>query len=174
MWVLWVTPGRGHGETPLVVADQNSWNGNIGMPSGVNNFQHFYNNMRESKILRFFLITINMNTIWQVKCLEYNSFEWNVVQKKISVSFRGKVDRPSVHLSIQPGKDASWPDMRKGVDTRTLSAEILMNCGNCLLETLNLSCIFVLKLKYYGTFTYIMQYDHLNAHLNLIKVTNHA
>ena len=64
--------------------------------------------------------------------------------------------------------------MKKGVDTRTLSAEILRDCGNCLLETLNSSCICFLKLKYYGTFTYIIQYDHSNAHLNLIKVTNHA
>ena len=65
-------------------------------------------------------------------------------------------------------------DMRKGSDMQTLSAEILMDCGNCLLETLNFSFICFLKLKYYGTFTYIIQYDHLNAHLNLIEVTNHA
>ena len=64
--------------------------------------------------------------------------------------------------------------MRKGVDTRTLSAEIWTDFGNCLLETLNLSFIRFLTLKYYGTLTYIIQYDHLNAHLNLTKVTNHA
>ena len=71
-------------------------------------------------------------------------------------------------------KMGRWADMKKGVDTRTLSAEILTECGNCLLKTLNFSCICFLKLKYYGTFTYIIQYDHLNANLNLIKVTNHA
>jgi hypothetical protein len=66
------------------------------------------------------------------------------------------------------------PDMRKGVDMWTLSAEFLTDCGNCLLETLDFSFICFLKLKYYGTFTFILQYDNLNEHLNLIKVTNHA
>ena len=62
----------------------------------------------------------------------------------------------------------SWTDMLKGVDTRTLSAEILTDCGNCSLATLNFSFICFLMLKYYGTFTFIIQYDHLNKHLNLI------
>ena len=65
-------------------------------------------------------------------------------------------------------------DRRKGVDTRTLSAEIMMDCGNCLRETPIFSFICFLKLKYYGAYTFIIQYDHLTAHLNLIKVTNHA
>jgi hypothetical protein len=54
-------------------------------------------------------------------------------------------------------------------DTRTISKEILMNFGNCRLETLNFSYILFLKLKYYGSFSYIIQYDHLNAHLSLKK-----
>jgi hypothetical protein len=62
------------------------------------------------------------------------------------------------------------PDMRKGMD------KMLTHFENCLLETLNPPCIsfLILKLKYYVTLTYIIQYDHLNAHLNLMKVTNHA
>ena len=43
--------------------------------------------------------------------------------------------------------------MRKGVDMWTLSAKILTDCGNCLLETLNFSFICFLKLKYYLNFT---------------------
>ena len=72
------------------------------------------------------------------------------------------------------GKYVIKTDMRKDMDTQTLTADILTDCKTCLLETLNSSCICFLKLKYYVTFTYIIQYDHLNAHLNLIKVTNHA
>ena len=77
-------------------------------------------------------------------------------------------------LSTKETLFAGTPDMRKGVDTQTLSAEILTDCGNCLLATLNNFFICFLMLKYYGTFTYIIQYDHLNAHLNPIKVTNDA
>jgi hypothetical protein len=64
--------------------------------------------------------------------------------------------------------------MREGVDMRTLSVEMLTDCGNCLLGSLNFSCICFLNLKYYVTLTYIIQYDHLNAHLNIIKVTKDA
>ena len=40
-----------------------------------------------------------------------------------------------------------YSDMRKGVDTRTLSAEILTDCGNCLLETLNFFFYMLLKVE---------------------------
>jgi hypothetical protein len=51
-------------------------------------------------------------------------------------------------------------DMRKSLDTWTLSVEILMDCGNCFLETLNFSFICFLKPKCYGTFPFIIQYNH--------------
>ena len=62
-------------------------------------------------------------------------------------------------------------DISSRHEKRTLSAEILTDCGNCLLATLNFSCVCFLMVNYYGTFTYIIQYDHLNAHFNLIKET---
>ena len=49
------------------------------------------------------------------------------------------------------------------------AAEILMDCGNFMVAALNLSLIHFLKLKYYGTFTYITQIVHSNAYLNLFK-----
>ena len=54
---------------------------------------------------------------------------------------------------------AMWP----------LAAEILMDCGNVMLAALNFSLIHFLKLKFYGTFTYIIQIVHSNAHLNPLK-----
>ena len=53
--------------------------------------------------------------------------------------------------------------MRKGV---AIDRGNLMDCGNVLLAPLNYFLIHFLKLKLYGTFTYITQIVHSNAHLN--------
>ena len=54
----------------------------------------------------------------------------------------------------------SMPDM---------TVEILTDCGNFMLEALNFSLEHFLKLKHFGTFTYITQIIHSNASLNLFK-----
>ena len=59
--------------------------------------------------------------------------------------------------------------MRKGVAVQSLAAEIVMDCGNFMVAALNFSLKHFLKLKYYGTFTYITQIVHSTAHLNPLK-----
>ena len=59
--------------------------------------------------------------------------------------------------------------MKKGVAMWTVTAEMLMDCGNFMLVALNFSLIRFLKFKNYGTFTYITHICHSNAHLNPIK-----
>ena len=59
--------------------------------------------------------------------------------------------------------------MRKGVAVWQLTADILMGCGNVMLAALNFSLIPFSKFKYYGTFTYITQIIHSDAHLNPLK-----
>ena len=59
-------------------------------------------------------------------------------------------------------------NMRKTVAMQPLASEILMDCGNYMLAALNFSFI-KLKLKYYGTFTYITQIVHSYAHLNPLQ-----
>ena len=50
-----------------------------------------------------------------------------------------------------------------------LVAKNLMHCGNFMLAALTFSHIHFLKLKYFGTFTYITQIVHLNTHLNSLN-----
>ena len=59
--------------------------------------------------------------------------------------------------------------MRKGMAVWPLAVEILMDCGNRMLAALNFSLIHFLQLKFCGTFTYIIQIVHSNAHLNTLK-----
>ena len=59
--------------------------------------------------------------------------------------------------------------MRKGVAVWPLVAEILMDCGNVMLAATTFSLIHFLKLKYFGTFTFITQIVHPNTHLNPLK-----
>ena len=61
-------------------------------------------------------------------------------------------------------------DMRKGVIMQSLTAEIFMDRGNLCFHYRLFSPIHLLKLKYYGTFTYIIQIVHSNAPLNPKKV----
>ena len=60
-------------------------------------------------------------------------------------------------------------DMIKGVVPQSLTAEICMDCGNVCLQHWIFSPIHLLKLKYYGTFTYITQIVHSNTQFNTLK-----
>ena len=51
----------------------------------------------------------------------------------------------------------------------SLTVEIFIDCGNCMLAALNFSPIHFLKLKYYGSFTYITQIVQSNVYLNPLK-----
>jgi hypothetical protein len=66
-------------------------------------------------------------------------------------------------ISTAPNFICSQADIRKGMAMSPLTVEILMDCRNVMLAALNISLICFLKLKYYGTFTYITQIIHLDA-----------
>ena len=57
-------------------------------------------------------------------------------------------------------------DMRKGVIMQSLTAEIFIDRGNLCFQQRLFSPIHLLKLKYYGTFIYITQIVHSNAHVD--------
>ena len=60
----------------------------------------------------------------------------------IFISHQSHKASPALSNMVQP-----HPDMRKGADTRTLSAEVLMDCGNIYSETLNFTLICSKKYK---------------------------
>ena len=54
----------------------------------------------------------------------------------------------------------------KHADKQTLTAEVLMDLGKIVHAELIFPLIHVFKLKYNGTFTYIMRHGHSNVHLS--------
>ena len=58
-------------------------------------------------------------------------------------------------------------DMRKGAAMQPLAAKFCDGLGKFYTCITELSLKHFLKWKYYGTFTYITQIIHSNAHLNL-------
>ena len=93
----------------------------------------------------------------------------NLNEGTYKLSIQGSVDVGCRYWLVQVRYMQVLSDIRKGTDAPTLSAEIVMYCGNVMLTAQNFSLLHFLKLKYNESFTYIMQYLHSNPHLNQMK-----